>query len=253
VPWMLGSGIPQDLPFQATLARVAKRSNYMALSHLTMKALVRNLSAAVLMVSFAGHAQSVVNGGFEQGSDPNANGGNNIGLYAPDASSLDGWVVSSGTVDYIGSRWAAGEGARSLDLSGVTTGTIYQTVTGFTPGMAYRLSFLLAGNPEAGPSVKTARVGVGSLFADFAFDTTGFSASNMGWRSEWLDFIATSSSLSISFAGLDNHPYGAALDDVAVAALTIGSPVPSGDLNSSAMLALGLIGLSLAKFRWIRA
>lgn len=225
----------------------------MALLNILMKSVLRILSAASVMACYAAQAQSIVNGGFEQGTDPNANGGDNIGLFAPDASSLDGWVVSSGTVDYIGSRWAAGEGVRSLDLSGVTTGTIYQTVTGFTPGMAYRLSFLLAGNPEGGPSVKTARVGVGSSFADYSFDTTGYSASSMGWRSEWLDFIATSSSLSISFAGLDNHPYGAALDQVSVAALTNVSPVPAGDLNTSLMLALGFVGLAVVKCRSLGA
>lgn len=223
--------------------------NSMTLFRLIMKIPVRFLFIAGLMNCCAGRAQSVLNGGFEQGVDPNASVGDNVGLFAPDSTSIDGWVVSSGTVDYIGSRWAAGEGTRSLDLSGVTTGTIYQTVTGFTPGMPYRLSFLLAGNPEGGSSVKTARVGVGSSFADYSFDTTGFSASNMGWRSEWLDFVATSSSLAISFAGLDNNPYGAALDDVSVSALTHVLPVPEGDLNASWMLAVGLVGLLLAKSR----
>lgn len=224
----------------------------MILFRLTMKIPVRSLSIAGLMFCCAGQAQSVVNGSFELGTDPNANGGENIGLFAPDSTSLDGWVVSSGTMDYIGNRWAAGEGARSLDLSGVTTGTIYQTVTGFTPGAAYRLSFLLAGNPEGGSSVKTARVGVGSEFADYSFDTTGFSASNMGWRTESLDFIAAASSLSISFVGLDNNPYGAALDDVSVAPMTNSSPVPAGDLNTPWMLAVAIAGLVLAKSRSAR-
>src|SRR5947209_17274027 len=97
-----------------------------------------------------GLGASIVNGSFEIGTDP----GTSANLTAPDSTTIQGWSVISGTIDYIGSRWTAGDGTRCLDLSGVSAGAIRQTVTGFVPGQAYELSFLMAGNPESGPTIK---------------------------------------------------------------------------------------------------
>lgn len=209
-----------------------------------------NLRMCVLLVAVLPantRGQAIANGSFEQGVDPNANGGNNLGLVAVDTTSIDGWTVSLGSVDYIGTRWQAGEGERSVDLSGVTSGTLSQWVDGFAPGDAYRLSFLISGNPEAGASTKTLRVGIGGQSADFTFDTGGFDAVNMGWRAESLDFLASSSSLEFSFTGLDNHPYGVALDDVFLTRLGV---LPAVSANDSSSLAL--FGTVLAGFVMIR-
>src|SRR5687767_6400442 len=70
----------------------------------------------------------VVNGSFEMGTDPNTGAGQNIGVTAPDSTTIFGWTLSSGTVDYVGSRWVAGDGVRCLDLSGTSAGSISQTV-----------------------------------------------------------------------------------------------------------------------------
>ena len=161
--------------------------------------------------------QTVVNGSFESGIIlPDIS----IQLSAGDSTSITGWTVVSGTIDYIGTRWTAGDGNRSLDLTGSSTGTIEQIVAGFTPGQNYRLSFLVAANPEGGPTIKSLQASIGSTSQTFTFNGTGYSDANMGWSQRTMDFTATSSSMALDFTGLQNGLYGAALDAVAIA------PVP---------------------------
>src|SRR5207247_5161828 len=103
-------------------------------------------------------------------------------IDAPNWTSITGWIVESGNIDYVGTRWAAGDGNRCLDLSGTTVGTISQMITGLTPGLTYRLSFLMAGNPELIPplpAVKQLRASIGSAVREFSFDATGFTPANM--------------------------------------------------------------------------
>src|SRR5437763_10426038 len=132
-------------------------------------------------------AQTVTNGSFELGTDP----GNSLVVLAGDSTTITGWTVQSGTVDYIGTRWAAADGERSLDLSGQSEGSIVQNaVSGFTVGMEYRLSFYMAANTEGGSPIKSLRADVGLASQSFSFDGTGYSASNMGWSLRTLDFFA---------------------------------------------------------------
>ena len=162
-------------------------------------------------------AQTVVNGSFELGvSIPSSS----LQLNAGDSTSLTGWNVTSGNIDYIGSLWTAGDGSRSLDLSGTTHGTIEQIIAGFTLGHSYRLSFLMAANTEGGPTIKSLQASIGASTQTFTFDGTGHSNVNMGWSQRTLDFVATSSSMALDFTGLQDGLYGTALDAVAI------TPVP---------------------------
>ena len=104
---------------------------------------------------------------------------------------ITGWTVSQGTIDYIGTAWQASEGARSLDLQGLASGGIQQTFN-TTIGETYRVTFDLAGNPFGGSAIKEMRVSAGGSSADFSFDITGKSNSNMGWLSKSWDFTANS-------------------------------------------------------------
>src|SRR5436305_15138148 len=85
-------------------------------------------------------AQHLIGGGifncsFESGIDP----GLSINLGSPDSTTIQGWTIKTGSIDYIGSRWIAGDGNRCLDLSGLGPGAIFQTVAGFIPGQQYEL------------------------------------------------------------------------------------------------------------------
>jgi choice-of-anchor C domain-containing protein len=178
------------------------------------------LLQTIILLSLAiglAKGQTVVNGSFELGvSFP----GTSIQLNAGDSTSLTGWTVTGGNIDYIGTLWTAGNGSRSLDMSGTMSGTIEQIIAGFTPGQNYHLSFLMAANTQGGPTIKSLQATIGSASQTFTFDGTGHSDANMGWSQRSMDFTATSSSLALDFTGLQNNLYGAALDAVAI------TPVP---------------------------
>jgi len=183
-------------------------SNRRCLTHLTV---------FLCLAAGLAQGQTVVNGSFELGVNP---GPTSIELNAGDSTSLTGWTVVSGTIDYVGGTWTAGDGSRSLDLSGTSAGQIEQIITGFTVGQNYQLSFLMAANTADGPSVKTLQASIGSATQTFTFDGTGHSNANMGWSQRTMNFTATSSSLTLDFNSLVDGLFGPALDAVAIA------PVP---------------------------
>ena len=61
----------------------------------------------------------VTNGSFESGPGVSA-----FVQVNPGSTSVPGWSVLSGSVDYIGSYWGASAGSRSFDMNGATAGTI---------------------------------------------------------------------------------------------------------------------------------
>lgn len=187
-------------------------------------------------------ANLVQNGSFENGANP--------GLFQTlDAVStvITGWTVSQGSIDYIGALWQASNGSRSLDLSGGNAGRIQQTFN-TTVGGTYRVTFDLAGNPNASPIIKDMRVSAGGSSADFSFNTTGKSSSNMGWLSKSWDFTANSTTTTLEFISLTNSFAGPALDNVSVIALSP-PPTPTSIPEPSSMLgllSLGVLGISSA-------
>jgi choice-of-anchor C domain-containing protein len=189
--------------------------------------------AAIYLCLMAGLAkgQTVVNGSFEVGIGiPSTS----IQLNAGDSTSLPGWTVTSGTIDYIGTLWPAGSGSRSVDLTGSSSGTIEQMITGFTPGQNYQLSFLMAANTEGGPTIKSLQVSMDATSQTFTFNGSGYSNENMGWSLRTMDFTATSTTMALDFKGLQTGLYGAALDAVTI------TPVPEpgtmGLLGSAALI-----------------
>jgi hypothetical protein len=101
------------------------------------------------------------------------------------------------------------------------------------------VTFDLAGNPNGNPTIKEMRVSAGGSSADFSFDITGKSNSNMGWLSKSWDFTANSTTTTLEFIGLGNSDAGAALDNVSVIAV----PEPSSMLG---LLGLGVLGIGSA-------
>ena len=174
-----------------------------------------------------GDAGSFQNGSFEIGPNPGAA----WITMATGRDNVTGWVVTGGTVDYIGTAWQGSNGTRSLDLSGLNAGTVSQTFT-TTPGESYTVDFDFAGNPGygAGTGVKTMRVSVdnsGASSEDFSFDTTGQTLGNMGWTEESFTFVASAASTTLSFQSFVESAFGPAIDNVRVNGST-------GDVTTSA-------------------
>jgi hypothetical protein len=98
-------------------------------------------------------------------------------------------------------------------------GGIEQTF-GPTPGTTYTVSFDLAGNYGAPPSVKPIVVMVDTVTKSYTFDTSGRGPFEMGWTTKTFTFVATGTSATLRFtsdisaSGFMNA--GAALDNVRV-------------------------------------
>ena len=141
-------------------------------------------------------------------------------------TSITGWQVFFGGIDYVGPIWVHSDGNRSLDLDGNVGeegGILQAFATG--PGVTYDVSFDLAGNVGSGPTVKEVFVrvrGNSLVFAQsFFFNTTGKSFSDMGWTTHQFSFVADSTSATLSFRSLTGRRragsgWGPALDNVVV-------------------------------------
>lgn len=203
------------------------------------------LAVSALIVTPVQAANLIQNGSFETAT-VNPNPGDFIRLDAG-STAITGWTVSQGTIDYIGTYWQASEGSRNLDLSGSNAGGIQQTFN-TTVGETYRVTFDLAGNTDYSPTIKEMRVSAGGNSADFSFDITGKSRSNMGWVSKSWGFTATGTTTTLSFLNLVDTPYGPALDNVSVIALSP-PPTPTSIPEPSSMLgllSLGVLGIGSA-------
>jgi choice-of-anchor C domain-containing protein len=163
--------------------------------------------------------------------------GNFTTVFAVNSTTIPGWTVSTGSVDWIGTYWSA-PGGQSVDLDGNSPGAISQNIP-TVAGQTYWLSFWLAGNPDGGPVVKTLAVTVGADPSHiFTFDTTGKTKTDMGWEHLGFSFTGPGGSTIITFASNDvASPWGPALADVRV---------PGPDFYTE--FAVGLSGLGLLMF-----
>jgi choice-of-anchor C domain-containing protein len=155
----------------------------------------------------------LTNGSFENGAY--ADGGSGFEQLNAGDTSITGWTVDAGSVDWIGGYWTPEQGQMSLDLSGTEAGTISQTFD-TTIGNTYTVSFFLSGNPDGLPTTKTLNVtATGAAPASYTYDVTG-TRTNMNWAQESYEFLATSASTTLSFVSTTAGAFGPALDDVVV-------------------------------------
>ncbi|MEV6925783.1 choice-of-anchor C family protein [Dactylosporangium sp. NPDC051485] len=154
----------------------------------------------------------VTNGGFEGPDDVGS-----FAEYGDGSTAMPGWTVT-GSVDQVGSYWAAQDGTQSLDLAGSSSGTITQTVP-TTAGTTYVLSWYQAGNPVCGQPLKTLTVTWnGATAATTTFDTTGHDGTNMGWTRHQVQVTATGPTATLAFtdATADHSQCGVALDTISL-------------------------------------
>ena len=131
------------------------------------------------------------------------------------------WSVTAGSVDLVNAVWQNAEGAQSIDLAGLTPGTITQTVV-LTHSGKYTLKFQFAGNTAGAPAIKHMKVTAkapkwaSTLSVSKSFSTTGKSFSSMGWQTGTLTFTAKAGdAVKITFHDTDSATaYGMALDNI---------------------------------------
>jgi choice-of-anchor C domain-containing protein len=211
------------------------------------------IGLALCLLSGAAWCAPFQDGSFEDTAD-------NCNQYNVSGNAIPGWTIYAGNVDWEAGcdGWAASDGTHSLDLVGDGAGGIGGIEQTFdtTPGAVYEVRFDLAGNPGNVPVVKPLAVTVAGVEHDFTFDTTGRTATDMGWTRETFTFVATSASTTISFysdvsasGGINAGP---ALDNVRIFPLAsfVTEDVPLDWVNWAAALVLGCAGLlALARRR----
>jgi len=191
------------------------------------------LATASLQPACAAH---LINGSFESGVSPGS-----MAHVAAGAGDVSDWVIGGNSVDYVGSFWTAADGQRSIDLSGSGAGNIAQTFA-TSVGVKYIVTFLLAGNPDAGPLVKTLSASAtGNAAKLYKFDASHSTHANMGWIEQSYLFTAKAGSTTLRFASLNEGSAGPALDNITVRA------VP--EVGSWLMMVggFGMLGLRLRK------
>ena len=186
------------------------------------------LVLSLLLTAGAAAANLIVNGSFEMGTLP----GFDVRL-PPGSTAIDGWTVVNGTILYVGGRWVASDGVRSVGLNGCATGGISQAFA-TEVGRDYEVRFDMAGDPIPAPgsgALKTLSLSAGGQPMVFTFDTTGHSPGVMGWQERVWVFTAAATTTTLTFVSLTSGCAGPALDNVRV------MPLPS-DLPPSLELTL---------------
>jgi len=65
---------------------------------------------------------------------------------------LPKWTIGNGTLDVVDTQsWPAADGATSIDLNGISPGSIWQEIS-TEPGAAYIVQLQMSANPELGPA-----------------------------------------------------------------------------------------------------
>jgi choice-of-anchor C domain-containing protein len=197
------------------------------------------LTATILLIfSSIAFADSFQNGSFEIGPDP----GGYTTLYAGNTS-ITGWTVTQGSIDYIGLYWAASAGSRSIDLNGYyAQGGIGQSFD-TTINQKYIVSLDLAGNFDQGPDPKTMTVYAAVDSGNYSFSQPfSWSHAAMGWETKYFEFTADATTTILRFistTGATDNAWGPALDNVKV------TPVPEPGI-------LILLGISMASVVGLR-
>ena len=173
-------------------------------------------AAALIACSTGANAATVVNGSFEEGTNPGS-----FTTLGTGSTAITGWEVTAGSVDYIGSYWTASDGVRSVDLAGSSLGTLSQTLTGLTTAKRYVVTFDVARNPDGGVTPRTGTFSAGGQSFGFAYTDATSTRSNMKWETVSYIFQATSSTATISFSSDASAGccFGPALDNVSISAV----------------------------------
>ena len=153
-------------------------------------------------------------------------------------TTIPGWTVTQGSVDWINTYWQQPPIGYSVDLDGLAVGAISQTIDTII-NQTYLLSFWLAGNPDGPPDPKSVSVSADASSQTFTAPRPP-STANMGWTQHFFQFTATALSTTITFTSLDtpsSNPYGPALGDVSITSV----PEASFYADFASTLGLGLI------------
>ena len=178
-----------------------------------------------LTVAQVNDAPTIDTGSVNLGSDLILNGGfdanNPAGEFTtvnPGDTDIAHWDVVGGNVGFKHGDWQNAEGTGSIDMNGGNASGIMSQTISTEIGQTYVVNFQLAGNPRGGQNSKDVQVSAAGSTANFSFDTSGTSVTDMQWRGETFTFTANSTSTTLTFTSLEpsTNRFGAAIDEVTV-------------------------------------
>ena len=179
---------------------------------------------AALLVSPL-QAEATNNASFEVGPDPGE-----AMTVAVGAGTITGWTVTRNPIEYVGSRWDASEGLRSVALNGTSPGGIAQTLSTL-PGQTYTVHFFMGGDAFSNPVMKHMRVEAAGASQDYEFDASHAWPWGMGWLEKTFVFTAGTTSTTLEFYSLDTGDTGPTIDNV-----TLVTPVDALPFGRSVLL-----------------
>ncbi|MEO5713742.1 MAG: choice-of-anchor C family protein [Luteolibacter sp.] len=180
--------------------------------------------------------------------------GPTFATYASGSTAITGWTVNTVNIDWVkNSVWNASNGSYSLDMNGTPGGPGgIQTVITTTIGSTYRVSFDIAGYLTAGSNtnpkvMKTVAAGITTihyLTATQSYTQPFALPLAVTWSTRTFDFVATSTSSTVSFVSLVAGDGSAMLlDNVSIEAV----PEP----GATALVGAGAFCLILRRRRQI--
>jgi len=192
----------------------------------------------VALASVPSSAQIVKNGSFENPELGDI-------TFATLSAGLTDWTIG-GTIDLVRNYWAAQDGSQSVDMNGLSVGSLKQSVD--LDAGQYNLSFWLSGNPDGPPDPKTMDVSIGSVFATTTSVARPTSISTMNWVQYSFNFtVASAGTYDLLFqstsigggggCGGDASCFGPVLDNVAIT-----TAIPEPEIYAMMGLGLGLVG-----------
>lgn len=169
-------------------------------------------AAAMLMAGTAG-AATIINGSFENSA---LTPGKFTTLYSG-STAIDGWTVTSGSVDYKHTYWKSSDGRRSIDLAGLSIGSIAQSFA-TAVGQSYTVTFEMSSNPDGGTNPRNLLASIDGGPALIFNHPGGNSSRAMNWLTKSFSFVAMNTVTNLSFAADSSSGgfYGAALDNVGI-------------------------------------
>ena len=203
------------------------------------------LSPSMASNAYAETSNIVVNGSFEEPSISCLTFFVSLGFGS---TAIAGWTVGGNGIDWICSGfWQATDGSRSLDLSGISAGSISQVIP-TDAGNTYNVTFDMAGNPDGGNPIKLMTVTAADSSELFTFDTTGNSLANMGYEQNTFSFTATDASTTLTFTSNEDSGFGPVIDNISATLSVIAVTIdikPGSDENPINTKSKGVIPVAI--------
>lgn len=197
-----------------TAALIAGCSGFGAQSpSIPTQSLQTNVHPAVSCPAAQGGTGILSDGDFSQATQPQSTIGFSKGqAFAPS------WRVAKGSIDFVSPTYWNMAGLCSIDVDGGSPGAF--THKGFPTAVnaKYTVTFLLSGNSDGAPTVKTLKVSAANQSITYTWDTSNGNDPRHGkYAKKTWTFTAAKASTVLKFASLDpTSAYGPVVAKIAV-------------------------------------